>query len=83
MSQKEKLISRFNEMPKDFTFNELTSLLSHFGYQEIATGKTSGSAVHFSNEEKHMIRLHKPHPGNIVKFYILKMVKSELEKGGS
>ena len=43
-----------------------------FGYQEQKTGKTSGSRRKFINNEGKMISLHKPHPGNIVKEYLVK-----------
>lgn len=33
MSKKDKLIDRLLKIPKDFTFDEMESLLSYFGYQ--------------------------------------------------
>ena len=36
------------------------------GYKEDNFGKTSGSAIRFINDKRHIIRLHKPHPNNIV-----------------
>ena len=33
MSKKDKLIKRLLEKPKDFTFDELVSLLIYFGYE--------------------------------------------------
>ena len=33
MSRKEKLINRLLKKPKDFTFGEMESLLSYFGYE--------------------------------------------------
>ena len=33
MGTKEKLIERFKTQPKDFTFNELKTLLSGFGFE--------------------------------------------------
>ena len=83
MSRKEKLVERFRKQPKDFTFQELTKLLSGFGYIEENKGRTSGSRVLFYNKEKgHSIMLHKPHPGNILKSYALKYVLQELETIG-
>ena len=69
MSKIEKLIGRFSAKPKDFTWGELVKILSHYGYEEISTGKTAGSRRAFANEAKHIIRLHKPHPGEILKEY--------------
>ncbi|MCL2327415.1 MAG: type II toxin-antitoxin system HicA family toxin [Bacteroidetes bacterium] len=62
MTTKDKLIERFKSQPKDFTFGELTKLLSGFGFEISNKGKTSGSRVRFINkEEKMIIDLHKPH----------------------
>ncbi|MBI5010039.1 MAG: type II toxin-antitoxin system HicA family toxin [Bacteroidia bacterium] len=83
MSRKEKLVERFLRQPKDFTYQELSKLLSGFGYIEEKKGRTSGSRVLFYNNEKeHSIMLHKPHPGNIIKSYALKYVLQELETMG-
>jgi hypothetical protein len=82
MSRKEKLLSRLLSEPKDFTYDELRALLNMLGYKEDNMGKTTGSAVRFINEKKHIIKLHRPHPGNIVKRYIIKMLIEELSKEG-
>lgn len=82
MSAFEKLLYRFLLIPKDFTYKELTRLLKHFGYRVYAKGKTSGSRIVFINNENHIIRLHKPHPGNELKGYQLKYVLEELRKKG-
>ena len=77
MTKFEKLTSRFLTRPKDFTYNELKRMLSGFGYLEIQ-GK--GSRVVFINEKlKHSIKLHRPHPGNILKTYQIELVLSELK----
>lgn len=78
MSTIAKLIDRFKKKPKDFSFDELKRLLSSFGYQEI---QGAGSRVVFSNEEtNHKIKLHKPHPGNILKRYQLDLIENELKQ---
>ena len=80
MSKDEKLIKRLISRPNDFTYNELRSLLSHWGYVETQSGKTSGSRVAFINEkDKHIIRLHKPHPGNELKKYQIDQLIEELK----
>ena len=57
-------------IPKDFTYNELKTLLNSLGYEESNLGKTSGSRVLFLNMIKQSkIRIHKSHPGNILKKY--------------
>jgi len=79
MTKQEKLLSRFLSKPRDFSFNEMRKLLRGFGYQEIRSGKTSGARVAFINKTiHHIIRLHKPHPGNIMKKYQLDLIEDEL-----
>jgi len=83
MSQFEKLLDRFRKLPKDFTYDELRTLLGGLGYKEINKGKTSGSRVAFINKKTcHIILLHKPHPGNIVKRYALELTYEELKNQG-
>jgi hypothetical protein len=80
MSKEEKLVKRLLARPNDFTYNELRSLLTHLGYVESQSGKTSGSRVAFINEkDKHIIRLHKPHPGNELKKYQIDQLIEELK----
>ena len=69
MSRKEKLITRLLSRPADFTFEELTTLLGMFGFSIAGGGKTGGSRVAFSDGAGDYIRLHKPHPRNILKLY--------------
>ena len=72
MVQRNKLIVRFKSRPKDFTWNELIRLLGGLGYREMAAGKTGGSRRRFVHAVAPAILLHKPHPGNIVKLYVIK-----------
>ncbi len=44
------------------------------GYVPGNKGKTSGSRVIFKGDGLKPIMLHKPHPGNIVKGYVMKQV---------
>ena len=81
MSKKGKLAARFKTRPTDFTYTELRTLLSGMGYKEDSKGKTSGSRVSFIHAEtKHIISLHKPHPGNILKRYQINLIVEELIK---
>jgi hypothetical protein len=80
MSQEEKLIKRLLAKPVDFTYDELRKLLGKLGYKESQSGKTSGSRVAFCNEATgHIIRLHKPHPTNVLKQYQIEQVVEELK----
>jgi hypothetical protein len=81
MSRKEKIIARFLSRPRDFTYDELVSILSVFGYEEVKTGKTTGSARAFvETSSGHIIRLHKPHPENVLKLYQIDLIILELKK---
>jgi HicA toxin of bacterial toxin-antitoxin, len=82
MSKTEKLIERLLAFPKDFTWDELVKILDYFGYKEIKTGKTGGSRRKFAGAGNHIISLHKPHPGNILKHYQLKEVVTSLKEKG-
>jgi hypothetical protein len=82
MSRKEKLIARLLSVPKDFTWEELAKVLSNFGYEEFTGGKTGGSRRKFINQDKNIITLHKPHPANIVKEYVLREVIVHLKVKG-
>ena len=72
MSKFEKLKDRLLRKPKDFTYDELRTLLITLGYLESNKGKTSGSRVAFIHRDsQHILRIHKPHPQNIIKGYAL------------
>jgi len=81
MSKKEKLIARLKSKPRDFTFDEMESLLLSLGFEKHKTGKTSGSRVKY---EKNGIPIfmHKPHPGNILKLYQVHRVMDVLISEG-
>ena len=79
MGTKEKLIERFKRLPKDFTWDELVRLMCILGFECSNKGKTSGSRIEFIRKrDKRSVILHKPHPGNIVKGYALKLVYDKL-----
>ena len=82
MSKIDKLIKKLLSNPKDFTLEELIVILNYFGFYEIKTGKTSGSCCKFCNENKKIINFHKPHPGGILKRYVLEQVIEKLRKDG-
>ena len=80
MSRQNKLLIRLLGRPRDFTYDELKSLLQGLGYVEATTGKTSGSRVAFiHNKTQHVIRLHKPHPGNELKLYQIDQIIETLK----
>lgn len=75
MGSKEKLIERFLAQPKDFTYDEVVRLFGIFGYSESHKGSTSGSRVEFiSQNGQDSYFMHKPHPSNIIKGYVMKQL---------
>ena len=81
MTQLDKLIERFLRRPKDFKYNELSSILNSFGYVEIKRGKTGGSRRAFIRPKTgHIIRLHEPQQKDILKMYQIEYLIEELKK---
>ncbi|MDR1292092.1 MAG: type II toxin-antitoxin system HicA family toxin [Clostridiales Family XIII bacterium] len=78
----EKLIERLKSRPKTFKYSDAKRVLEHFGYQEDTGGKTSGSYVQFVHSEHAPISLHKPHPGNELKAYLVRYIAEQLEAEG-
>ncbi len=80
MTKLEKLISKLLNKKSIITYNELRKILIKLGYEEDNKGKTSGSRVAFINRQSmHIIRIHKPHPGNEIKMYAKKYIVKELK----
>ncbi len=80
MSKIEKLIAKFLQVPDDLTWEELVKILNHKGYfEKLGKGKTSGSRIKFINADNDIINLHKPHPKNIVKQYVIRQILEKLE----
>ena len=82
MGKNEKLTDRLRSKPKDFTWDELVKVLGLFGYEEQKTGKTGGSRRKFVDASNNVISLHKPHPGSIVKAYVINDVIQHLTVNG-
>jgi hypothetical protein len=78
LSKKDKLIVRLKSKPKDFTFDEARVLLKLCGYVMAKSGKTSGSRVCFTKEQK-VFRMHKPHPRNELLHYQVNELIDELK----
>lgn len=82
MGQKEKLIERLRSRPKDFTFDEMETLLRFLSYQRTNKGRTSGSRVMFVSDDHPPILLHKPHPRKELLMYQIKQLIEMLEQEG-
>ena len=82
MTKIDKLIARLLRKPTDFTWDELVKVLAYYGFGERTKGKTGGSRRAFVNADTHqIISLHKPHPENTVKRYVLEQVLITLDLG--
>ena len=83
MSKLQKTIDKLLNLQQIFTFKELEYLLGKLGYTEKKTGKTTGSRKAYINKTSlHIIRIHKPHPGNEIKRYVKTYLITELKKQG-
>lgn len=83
MGKLEKIIRKFKDPKSVIVYNELEYLLGHMGYFEKKTGKTSGSRkAYIHPKTKHIIRIHKPHPGNELKRYVKDFIIAELIEEG-
>ena len=82
MSQKDKLIKKLRQSPKNFTLDEAEALLGYLEYSRSDKGKTSGSRVIFSREGFPPILMHKPYPQKELKIYQVKQLLELLEQEG-
>jgi predicted RNA binding protein YcfA (HicA-like mRNA interferase family) len=80
MGRKEKLLARLQSRHRDFTWDELTSLLKILGYEQKKSGKTGGSRRRFVHPTAPAITLHRPHPTGIVKMYVINDILEFLKK---
>lgn len=80
MGKHEKLLVRLKNRPKDFTFQEMATLLAGLGYALNQSG--SGSRVRFEHEHCASILFHKPHPLPVLKPYVIDQVLEVLKQEG-
>lgn len=81
MSKLEKMVERLKSNPKDFTFEEMQTLLLALGFSLSNKGKTSGSRVKFFKDDMFII-LHKPHPRKELLSYQMKQIIETLSEEG-
>ena len=82
MGRKEKLLAKFQQKPRDYTWDELTNLLKILGYEQKKPKKTGGSRRRFVHPTAPAITLHKPHPQRIVNRYVINDVLEFLRREG-
>lgn len=79
MSTYQKTLDKFLKRPtrKNLTFQDLKVILSGLGF---TMQEREGSRVAFIKEGEDPISLHKPHPGNDIKVYMVKQLQEHIEK---
>ncbi len=79
MSRIEKLRQRLLSRPADFTWQELVTVMTSYGYR-LSSG--TGSRRSFQQEGHDAFYLHEPHPGSILKRYQVSLTIVHLQKEG-
>ena len=80
MTKRDNPLARLFSKSKDFKWSELKALLRGLSFEEV---RVTGSRVKFHDRKSgRMINLHRPHPGNVVKEYLLDQVIEELKDRG-
>ncbi|MCM1542061.1 MAG: type II toxin-antitoxin system HicA family toxin [Blautia sp.] len=74
-------MDRLLKKPQDFTFDEMKTLLSYFGY-DLKQGGTGSGVKFIKSGSNEVINFHKPHPNGILKRYVLDQVVEKLRKDG-
>lgn len=73
MGKKDTLTARLLSMPKDFEQREMGTLMGQCECVRNNPGRTSGSAIQCIHQAtQRVFAYHRPHPGNILKPYILR-----------
>jgi hypothetical protein len=80
MSRRDKAVARLMALPKDYTWEEAVALLKSLDF-DVYTN--DGSRVKFFRErDQAVISLHKPHPRNTMKSYMVTMIRDKLREWG-
>jgi predicted RNA binding protein YcfA (HicA-like mRNA interferase family) len=82
MDRTDKLVERLRRHPRDFTWEELTTLLRRLGFRQVRPGRTAGSRRRFIHPNGCVISLYEPHPTRILKRYQLDQIIETLEREG-
>lgn len=78
MSRLQKALDRLRSKPRDFSWRELQTIMSHFGYKELKGG---GSRRKFINQKSGIsINLHEPHPKPVLKTYAIELIIEHLKE---
>ena len=80
MSKRDKLWIKFMEVPpkKNLTWSDLLTLMSALDFEQL---EGDGSRVKFYHKAKDIVvNLHKPHPDNLLKTYLVKQIQEKLKE---
>ncbi|WP_365977552.1 type II toxin-antitoxin system HicA family toxin [Thiobacillus sp.] len=80
MSKQDKLIQRIKSRPKDFTWQELCSLLTSLDY--VLLNGAGSRRKFFKATTQTVLILHEPHPRNYLLDYQVKAVVEHLIEAG-
>ena len=80
MSKFKKSLTRLLNKPKDFTWQELQTIMTQLGYQEKKGGGSRRKFVHVKT--KVTISLHESHPKPEMKSYALDIIIEYLKEEG-
>lgn len=74
MSKKDKLEEKFfkNPINKTLEWSELVKLLNQHGFEAFPARGGSSKVKFYNKEFDIFVSFHKPHPGNILKEYVVK-----------
>ncbi len=80
MSKFDKALERLKRKPKDFTWKELQTIMTHFGYKEIKGAGARRKFIHPGTLV--VVSLHEPHPKPEIKEYALEIIINHLKEEG-
>jgi len=82
MTSIDKLKKTLKSRPKTYDWYDLKRVLESVGFSENTGGKTSGSLVKFTHPTIAPVVVHKPHPENQLKHYMVNQIADKLESEG-
>lgn len=78
MGRKEKLKAKLDALPKNFTWDELVTLMNQYGFSLLKAKRGSGRKF-YNQDLDRLVLFHEPHPEKTLKRYILEEVKQLLD----
>ncbi len=80
VGKRDKAIARLMSKPKDFTWDELVTVMTACGYELKTTGGSGRKFIHTATGST--LYIHQPHPANVLKAYQVKEAVEELTERG-